>query len=471
MLIRAATLLNGQRVDVRVGGGMVAEIAASLQAHDEDMVIEAEGGALLPGLHDHHIHLFALASSFRSVFCGTPLGAAGLVERLRAAPGDGWVRGVAYHETVAGDIDASWLDRAVPDRPVRIQHRSGRLWIFNSAALALLGGGAAGTPLECAAGRATGRLYDGDQWLRERLKPEAPSLAWASARLAARGVTSVSDATAANDAGAFQLLRRARQTGELRQHVAVMGGEEIAACESVDGCAALARKIHLHDGDYPEPEAFMAMLHHATAHGLQVAVHCVTEADLAYALSLMEEVGPSRGYRIEHASVVPPDMLSRMAAAGVTVVTQPHFIAERGDAYRADVPVPEHDWLYRGAAFLAHGVKLGGGTDAPFGSFDPWPAMQAAVERRTRGGVVLGQAERLTPEQALELFTTHWSAPGGRARRVRAGAAADLCLLRQPWALARVALDRVEVMAAVQDGVIIHRDVSALRSKRNEMAQ
>ncbi|MEJ0046866.1 MAG: amidohydrolase family protein [Rhodospirillales bacterium] len=471
MLIRAATLLNGQRVDVRVGGGMVAEIAASLQAHDEDMVIEAEGGALLPGLHDHHIHLFALASSFRSVFCGTPLGAAGLVERLRAAPGDGWVRGVAYHETVAGDIDASWLDRAVPDRPVRIQHRSGRLWIFNSAALALLGGGAAGTPLECAAGRATGRLYDGDQWLRERLKPEAPSLAWASARLAARGVTSVSDATAANDAGAFQLLRRARQTGELRQHVAVMGGEEIAACESVDGCAALARKIHLHDGDYPEPEAFMAMLHHATAHGLQVAVHCVTEADLAYALSLMEEVGPSRGYRIEHASVVPPDMLSRMAAAGVTVVTQPHFIAERGDAYRADVPVPEHDWLYRGAAFLAHGVKLGGGDGCAVREFRSVAGNAggggAAHARRRRAGA--GGAA----DTGASFGTVHDTlvSAGGRARRVRAGAAADLCLLRQPWALARVALDRVEVMAAVQDGVIIHRDVSALRSKRNEMAQ
>ena len=145
-----------------------------------------------------------------------------------------------------------------------------------------------------------------------------------------------------------------------------------------------------------------------------------------------------------------------MAAAGVTVVTQPHFVAERGDAYLADIPVQEHSFLYRGAGFLRRGVKLGGGTDAPFGHFDPWAAMQAAVERRTPGGAVLGPQERLSPEQALALFTTHWSTPGGPVRQVRVGAAADLCLLREPWAAVRGALNRDEVLVAVQDGMLIH---------------
>jgi predicted amidohydrolase YtcJ len=228
---------------------------------------------------------------------------------------------------------------------------------------------------------------------------------------------------------------------------------------------ALARKIHLHDGDYPEPEAFIAILRHACAHGLQVAVHCVTEADLVFSLSLMEEAGEACGLRIEHASVVPPELLPRLAAAGVTVVTQPHFVAERGDAYLAEIPVDEHAYLYRGAGFLRHGVKLGGGTDAPFGQFDPWASMQAAVERRTRGGAVLGPDERLSPEQALALFTTHWSAPGGRVRQVRVGEAADFCLLREPWAGVRGALDRVEVAVTVQDGVLIHHGSGCVHSE------
>ena len=101
-------------------------------------------------------------------------------------------------------------------------------------------------------------------------------------------------------------------------------------------------------------------------------------------------------------------------------------------------------------------MKLGGGTDAPFGHFDPWAAMQAAVERRTHDGVILGPNEQLSPEQALALFTTHWSAPGGRVRQVKVGAAADLCLLREPWVVAREALADGEVVATVQDGALIH---------------
>jgi predicted amidohydrolase YtcJ len=456
MLIRGATRLDGRSVDIRVRDGVIAECAESLPWRGEDVVIDAHGGAVLPGLHDHHIHLFALAASLESVKCGPPLDAAGLVALLRSAPGGEWVRGVGYHESVAGDIDAAWLDRALPDRPVRVQHRSGRLWVFNSAGLALLGGAAADGPLERDADGLTGRLYDGDGWLRARLGQSAPSLEDVSRRLAACGVTSVSDATAANDAAAFWLFCRARETGALRQHVAVMGGDEIADCESVPGCVALARKIHLHDGDYPEPATFLEILRAARAHGLQVAVHCVTEADLVFSLSLMEEAGDAHSFRIEHASVVPPALLARLAAAEVTVVTQPNFVAERGDAYLADIPVSEHEFLYRGAGLLRHGVKLAGGTDAPFGGFDPWAAMQAAVDRRTRGGVMLGRAERLSPEQALALFTTHWSAPGGPVRQVRAGAAADLCLLRKPWAQVRGALAEAEVVATVQDGVCIY---------------
>jgi predicted amidohydrolase YtcJ len=464
MLIRDATGLDGRRVDIRVRDGIIVECAMSLPWRGKEMVIDAHGGAVLPGLHDHHIHLFALAASFESVMCGPGQDAAALVARLRSAPGGGWVRGIGYHESVAGDIDVAWLDRVVPDRPVRVQHRSGRLWIFNSAGLALLGAENTDGPLECDANGLTGRLYDGDQWLHRRLARTRPSLRRVSRRLAARGVTSVSDATAANDAAAFSQFRRARDAGELLQHVAVMGGDEIADCEIINGCSALARKIHLHDGDYPEPEAFLAVLRAAGARGLHVAVHCVTEADLVFSLSLMEAVGRFNSFRIEHASVVPPALLTRLAEAKVTVVTQPNFIAERGDAYFVDIPYSEQPFLYRGASFLLHGVKLGGGTDAPFGHFDPWAAMQAAVERRTRNGVVLSPDERLSPEQALALFTTHWSAPGGPVRQLRVGAAADLCLLREPWAVVREALADVEVLATVQDGALIYDGLSSAQA-------
>jgi predicted amidohydrolase YtcJ len=82
---------------------------------------------------------------------------------------------------------------------------------------------------------------------------------------------------------------------------------------------------------------------------------------------------------------------------------------------------------------------VAGSTDAPFGDPDPWRAMAAAVDRRTRAGAVLGAEERLEPAHALDLFLGPPDRPGGRARAVVPGAPADLCLLDAPL---------VEVLAA-----------------------
>jgi len=138
MLIRGCEV-EGARCDVRVdaAGGSIAEIAPTLAAAAGEPVIEARGGALLPGLNDHHAHLFAAAAALRSVRCGPPhvRGAAALAAALSSAPTghDGWVRGVAYHESVAGELDRHALDRIEPARPVRVQHRTGALWVLNSA--------------------------------------------------------------------------------------------------------------------------------------------------------------------------------------------------------------------------------------------------------------------------------------------------------------------------------------------------
>ena len=141
-----------------------------------------------------------------------------------------------------------------------------------------------------------------------------------------------------------------------------------------------------------------------------------------------------------------------LAALPLTVVTQPNFIRERGDAYLRDVDERDRPWLYRGRALLVGSIPLGGGTDAPFGRCDPFAAMQAAVDRRTEAGATIGPDEGLTPEQALGLFTTPGSDPGGPPRRVTVGAPADLCLLTRPWSAARCELSSDLVAATVIAG-------------------
>jgi predicted amidohydrolase YtcJ len=134
-----------------------------------------------------------------------------------------------------------------------------------------------------------------------------------------------------------------------------------------------------------------------------------------------------------------------VAALGLAVVTQPHFIAERGDDYVRDVAPEDQPWLYRARAWLDAGVPLAAGSDAPYGSPDPWRAMEAAVRRTTAGGAVIGAGEALSPEQALALFTG--DDPAGAPRRVAPGARADLCLLDRPWREARAKLASADVAA------------------------
>ncbi|MBJ7445065.1 MAG: amidohydrolase family protein, partial [Sphingobium sp.] len=138
--------------------------------------------------------------------------------------------------------------------------------------------------------------------------------------------------------------------------------------------------------------------------------------------------------------------------------SQPHFIAERGDRYLADVDVRDRPFLYRLGAFMRAGVVLAGGSDAPFGSADPWAAMRAAVSRRTAAGVMVGVDEALTPEQARDLFLAD-PLDLSRVRRVEVGAAADLCLLDRGWDDARTRLDAGDVRQTIIDGSIVHDGV------------
>ncbi|MCV7108006.1 amidohydrolase, partial [Mycolicibacterium chitae] len=58
MLIRNGTLLDGRVVDVRVRD-VVTEVGPDLPAAAGEQVLDAAGGTVLPGLHDHHVHLRA----------------------------------------------------------------------------------------------------------------------------------------------------------------------------------------------------------------------------------------------------------------------------------------------------------------------------------------------------------------------------------------------------------------------------
>jgi predicted amidohydrolase YtcJ len=491
LLLRGAEVHGRAPVDVRISGGLVTEIGHRLSPCAREEVIDARGGALIPGLCDHHLHLHAMAAASASVQCGPPAvtGPDALAAALAGAPAaeDGWVRGIGYSEEVAGLLDAASLDRLHRERPVRLQHRSGALWIVNTAGAWALGLADAEHPGIERDGRSrpTGRLWRADDWLRTRLpRSRPPDLRAVGARLARLGITHVTDATPDLDTAAIEAIGTATAEGALPQHVQLLGVPPGWAPTTGPGRLAAepgspatgphpptARphllnagprlptggpfKIILADSALPDIGTLTDRIRTTHGAGRAVAVHCVTREALVLLLAALDDAGTRPGDRIEHAALVPAGLISRLRSLGLTVVTQPGFLTQHGDGYVRDVPATEHDDLYRARSLLDDGVGCALSSDAPYGPLDPWTVISAAVRRTSPSGHLIGPAERLVPTQALAGYLSPLDAPGSAPRRVAVGSPADLVLLRASLAEALAAPSADLVAATLIDGSIV----------------
>jgi predicted amidohydrolase YtcJ len=421
MLIRDGRSLDGIPLDMRVET-IIAEIAPRLDPLPGEEVLDAHGGLVLPGLHDHHVHLRAAAAALGSIRVGPPQvhSRAELRAALAAAGvgADGWIRAVGYHDSVAGPLDRDALDAVSPAAPVRVQHRSGVLWTLNSAALAALG----------QPGHRDGRLRSADAGWTDDLPRRDGGLPELGAQLASYGVTGITDAT---------------------PNLASFADDELNALPQRVSQLSPGKRI-LHD-DGLDLDGLTAWVRATHDDGTAVALHCVTVSQLIVAMAALHSAGVHPGDRIEHAALVPPDCVIDLAGLGVTVVTQPNFVAERGDEYLADVPAEDHDQLWRVRTLVDAGVPVALSTDMPFGHGDPWAAMRAAVHRITPAGHVLGPGECVSPRTALEMFLGAPEDPAAM-RTLAPGQPADLCVLAAPPDVVLTELDAGLVRATFIGG-------------------
>jgi predicted amidohydrolase YtcJ len=464
VLVVNAEVRGRPGLGVRVGPEEILEVGPGLAPRRGEAVLDAAGGAVIPGLHDHHVHLRGLVSARLSADLSPAADPAAFDRLLSAAaaavaPGR-WLRATGWSEASAGPLDRRRLDALTGSVPARVQHRSGAMWVLNSAALREVGADdsdADGIERD-ETGAPTGRLLRLDGWLRRRLPPGLglpagwlrAGLADYGPRCARLGLTGFTDATPDRDQPDVDSFGILSAGGTLAQRLVLMAPPGLRPPPS--GRVTLGpRKVILDDAALPEVAELAALADQTHRAGSALAVHCVTAEQLVVAVAAFEQAGTA-GDRIEHASVVPPGYAARLARLGLTVVTQPGFVGARGDDYLREVPAPEQPWLYPSATLARAGVAVAAGTDAPFGPPDPWRCVAAAITRRAPSGRVVGRAERLSPTRALRLFLTAPDDPA-RLREVRPGQPGDLCVLRTPLRtfLSRPAADGVRAgIAAAQ---------------------
>lgn len=172
-------------------------------------VIDAAGGAVIPGINDAHLHFVSAAMAAFGYVRLEPAVApdwAAVVDVVKAAPAgeDGWVRAHGWDEALLGPAQGFLLD-ARPDTPVVAFDSTGHQLLANREALRRAGIDAAtpdvggGVVVRTIDGSPTGLLQDGAMELLSRAMPPVPAATLRPALLSLQehlhslGITSLTD--------------------------------------------------------------------------------------------------------------------------------------------------------------------------------------------------------------------------------------------------------------------------------------
>ncbi|APH02409.1 hypothetical protein ASJ30_13440 [Janibacter indicus] len=285
-------------------------------------------------------------------------------------------------------------------------------------------------------------MWRRDDLIRQAGGSALPDLSLLQERLRSLGITGVTDASPDLDPTAVAHLSMSLSTGSSRLRLLLLSSE---IPPGFDRAGVGPRKIVLHDHEMPDPEAVRDAIAASHEAGRAVALHSVSRTSSVLALWALASAGSMAGDRIEHGSVVPPELADWIADLGVRVVTQPSLVRDRGDDYLDTVDPHDRDHLYPYSRLLAKGVKVAPSSDAPYGDLDPWAAMRAGRDRLSSRGRRVGADEGISVQLMLRGFLSRLEDPGGDPRGIAVGAPADLCLLRAPLdkALAECSADIV----------------------------
>jgi predicted amidohydrolase YtcJ len=150
----------------------------------------------------------------------------------------------------------------------------------------------------------------------------------------------------------------------------------------------------------------------AAAMGFQVATHAIGDAANAQVIKTYEglsrQYGTDRRWRIEHAQVIDPVDIPRIAKAGIIASMQPtHQTSDRLMAEKRLGP-DRLGGAYAWTTILNSGAKLAFGSDFPVESPNPFPGISAAISRQDLNGQPPGgwrPQERVSLGRAIHGFS------------------------------------------------------------------
>ncbi len=466
-------------------------------------VLDLKNHTVIPGLSDSHIHLLGYGTLLRTLDLNGTRSISDIQKAVKAAankkPGASWIVGRGWDQEKLREARyPNRKDLDAESRPVLLRRVCGHIAVANSPALALAridhntkdpeGGeierdGASGEP--------TGVLKEQALALVQDAVPKdhgeaRTAIAAAARRLARLGLTSLH--CIVEDLFELRLLRQMKEEGKIPQSLyailpltllkdAIATGLATETGEAnfrvggvklyLDGSLG-ARTASLTDPYNDEPsstgmltmgeEELERVVEDAAGSGFQLSIHSIGDRAVERAVDAIEKAnslrrGTTLRHRIEHASLTPPRLLSRMRTGRIIGSVQPRFIFSDSWALKRLGP-RRINHLYPFRSMLQAGIRLAFGSDAPADHPNPFEGVWSAV---TRPG--LPPSERLTVPQALACYTkTSAYACFSEAYRgtLEPGNRADMVVLdKNPFTCKLEELRTIQPLATYVEGRVV----------------
>src|SRR5215469_638983 len=445
-------------------------------------VVDYGDSVIVPGFNDAHMHLMSAADEFLSVDLSWDVVRslsevkAKIRAQAEAVPAGTWIRGTRYDDAkmAEGRVLSRWdLDEVAPQHPVVVTQVAGHWAVVNSRALELAGitedsqnppGGVLGRD---GAGHLNGILYEQALFELSRVVPPLDdeqrlrALTRALTNMHAAGLTSVSEAVC--PAADFTLLREAERRGLLTGRVSVLlaaeGYDEVKSAgltrepgsdflkitgvkTFIDG--AIGGRTCLMEQPFEgtsddfgiqtrTEDELRETLRQVNGDGLRLCVHANGDRAIRILLGLMEQhPHPELHNRIEHCSIVTEDILARMKALQAIAAPFGSYVRYHGGKLLEWYGQQRVSRMFAHRWFLDAGVAVAGSSDYPCGPYKPLLALQSCVTRRGADGAPIGENQRITPLEALSLYTVGAAYATGddtRKGRLTPGYFADFVVL------------------------------------------
>ncbi len=453
MLIRDARLVGvdgsppEEPVDVLLTDGRVSAVGTDLVADGAEEHL-AEGRWLAPGLWDMHVHHGQWAAGIRrldSSVAASPEALLGLVaERVAREPGTpvvSWGHGAGQWRA----LTVTELDAVTGSTPAVLISGDGHQAWLNTAALRALD-----LPWRDDVVREA-EWFDAFGIFEERIAGRVGNDDYRQAQLAAArlGIVGLVDFEYTGGPhewpqrfveGAIKIRIRAATYAEGLDAVLASGLRTGDVVPGTGGLVTTGPLKVIGDGSLNTRTAWCCdtyagtdghgaanlpaaeleeLLARAHAGGLTCSVHAIGDAAADSTLDVFARTG-ARG-TIEHAQLIRPDQVRRMAALGIRASVQPAHLLDDRD-------LAEEVWPGRGGdcfplrTMLDAGVDVRLGSDAPVARLDPWLAMAAAVHRSADERSAWHPEQQITAREAFAASTDGWGT-------VAVGHPGDLVLL------------------------------------------